>query len=311
MPRPLRVEYEGAVYHVMSRGDRREAIFRDDEDRRRFLETLGEGCGKTDWVVHALCLMPNHFHLVLETPGGNLVAGMRWLMGTYTMRFNRRHRLTGHLFGGRYKALVIDAESPGYFGTVCDYVHLNPARAGLVGREEPLRSYPWSSFPQYLMRPRQRWPWLRVDRLLADLRLPGDTGAARREVERHTEGRRGDAEEDPAWRKIRRGWFLGDRKLKRELMEEALAGLRPGHLGEIRSEGEETKADRLVDEGLEKLGWGRGELKRRLKGDPGKVKLAARLRSETTLTMASIAERLEMGSGSYVANLLRSVESGG
>src|SRR6266542_371890 len=108
MPRKLRIEYPGAIYHVMSRGDRREPIFRDDEDRKLFLATLGECCGKTDWQVHAWCLMPNHFHLVVETPKGNLVAGMKWFLGTYTSRFNRRHKLFGHLFSGRYKALIVD-----------------------------------------------------------------------------------------------------------------------------------------------------------------------------------------------------------
>jgi REP element-mobilizing transposase RayT len=113
----------------MNRGDRREEIFRDDQDRRRFLETLAEACGKTGWQVHAYCLMPNHFHLVVETPEANLVAGMKWFLGTYTSRFNRRHKLFGHLFSGRYKALVVDNTSPGYLKRVCDYVHLNPAPA--------------------------------------------------------------------------------------------------------------------------------------------------------------------------------------
>jgi len=120
VPRALRIEYEGAIYHVLNRGDRREPIFRDDADRKRFLETLGEACAQTDWQVHALCLMGNHFHLVVETPKGNLVAGMKWFLGTYTARFNRRHKLFGHLFSGRYKALVVDAAAPGYLRTVCE-----------------------------------------------------------------------------------------------------------------------------------------------------------------------------------------------
>ena len=90
----------------MNRGDRREALFEDDRDRQRFLETLGEACGKTGWQVQAYCLMDNHFHLVLQTPQANLVAGMKWLLGTYTSRFNRRHKEFGHLFSGRYKSLV-------------------------------------------------------------------------------------------------------------------------------------------------------------------------------------------------------------
>ncbi len=114
MPRKLRVEYPGAIYHVMNRGDRREPIFKDDEDRKRFLATLGECCGKTDWQVHAWCLMLNHFHLVVETPRANLVVGMKWFLGTYTARFNRRHKLFGHLFSGRYKALVVDGSGNGY-----------------------------------------------------------------------------------------------------------------------------------------------------------------------------------------------------
>ena len=101
MPRQLRVEYPGAIYHLMNPGDRRKAIFRDDEDRKLFLATLGECCGKTDWQVHAWCLMSNHFHLVVETRRADLVAGMKWCLGTYTARFNRRHKPVGHLFSGR------------------------------------------------------------------------------------------------------------------------------------------------------------------------------------------------------------------
>ena len=107
MPRKLRVEYPGAIYHVLSRGDRREDIFLDDVDRQDFLKTLAEACQKTGFQVHAYCLMRNHFHLVVETPGANLVAGMAWLLSTYTIRLNHRHKLSGHVFSGRYKALPL------------------------------------------------------------------------------------------------------------------------------------------------------------------------------------------------------------
>jgi len=131
MPRQLRVEFPGALYHVMSRGDRREAIFLDDVDRQDFLKTLAEACQKTGWQVHAYCLMNNHFHLVMETPDANLVEGMRWLLSAYTIRLNHRHKLFGHVFSGRYKALLVEGGN-GYLKTVCDYVHLNPVRAGLL-----------------------------------------------------------------------------------------------------------------------------------------------------------------------------------
>jgi REP element-mobilizing transposase RayT len=139
MPRMPRIEYAGAVYHIMNRGDHREPIFLDDIDRLMFLRTLGEACEKTGWQIHALVLMDNHFHTVTETPQPNLVVGMHWLLGTYTSRFNRRHELTGHLFGGRYKAIPIDTRSPGYLLTACEYVHLNPDRPGLVPPEQPLQ----------------------------------------------------------------------------------------------------------------------------------------------------------------------------
>jgi len=95
--------------------------------------------------------MSNHFHLVIETPRANLVAGMKWLLGSYTMRFNRRHRLSGHLFAGRYKSLLIDGSDPAYLRTVCDYVHLNPVRAGLIGKAKSLENYVWSSYRSYLL----------------------------------------------------------------------------------------------------------------------------------------------------------------
>src|SRR5205814_6566501 len=147
MPRKLRIQYPGAIYHVINRGDRREDIFKGDADRKLFLATLAQACAKTDWQIHAFCLMRNHFHLVVETPGANLVSGMKWLLGVYTKRFNIRHKLCGHLFAGRYKASIVDGSGTGYLRTVCDYVHLNPVRARLLKAEESLESFSWSSYP--------------------------------------------------------------------------------------------------------------------------------------------------------------------
>jgi len=139
------------MYHVMNRGDRRELIFIDDADRQRFVETLSEVCTKTSWQVHAYVLMPNHFHWVVETPQPNLVAEVRWLLGTYTSRFNRRHKLFGHLFSGRYKSLIVDGSGSGYLKSVGDYGDLNPVRAKLVVADAPLKSFAWSSWPAYLL----------------------------------------------------------------------------------------------------------------------------------------------------------------
>src|ERR1700720_2893526 len=175
MARKLRVQYEGAIYHVMNRGDHREAIFRSQKDRELFLKTLGEACAKTDWQLHAWCLMRNHFHLVVETPRANLVDGMKWFLGTYTSRFNRRHKLFGHLFSGRYKTLFVDGSGNGYLKTVCDYVHLNPARAGLLRPKQKLGEYRWGSLGEYCKAPRDRFRWLRVDRLLGEWGIRKDS----------------------------------------------------------------------------------------------------------------------------------------
>ena len=179
MPRQLRIDYPGAIHHVMSCGDRRENIYHDDVDRQEFLKTLAEACQKADWQVHAYCLMSNHFHLVLETPNANLVEGMHWLLSAYTIRLNRRHETPGHVFSGRYKALLVQGEGGGYLKTVCDYVHLNPVRAHLLRPGERLLSYPWSSLGWYLASSGYRPGWIRVDRLLGEHGIGKDSAEGR------------------------------------------------------------------------------------------------------------------------------------
>jgi REP element-mobilizing transposase RayT len=304
MARKLRVEYSGAIYHVLNRGDRRELIFRDDSDRRQFLDTLAQTCAKTGWQVHALCLMPNHFHLVIETPQANLVPGMRWFLGTYTSRFNRRHKLCGHLFSGRYKALIVDGSGDGYLLTVCEYVHLNPARARLLRPQEPLSAYGWSSYPEYLKPPRRRWGWLRVDRVLGELGIPRDDAIGRRELARRLEARRG--QEEPAqWRTVRRGWFLGAAEVKERLLAGMAGQLGRHHGGEEVRETAVQRAERLIGEELRQRGWTERDLAGRRKTDREKVAMARRLRRETVMTVEWIAQRLRMGSRHTVANCLK------
>ncbi len=308
MARPLRIEYEGALYHVLSRGDRREAIFFDEADRAEFLHALEQVCGKTGWQVHAYCLMTNHFHLVVETPQANLALGMKWFLGTFTQRFNRRHRLSGHLFQGRYKAQLIDERSPNYLRAACDYVHLNPVRAGLVGDEEKLESYPWSSYRGYRGHPQERPPWLRTDRLMGEHGFSDDTPRSRREFERRMASARtraGSEEEE----QVRGGWKLGAEDFA-DWLAEKLA--RPGRRGERAAERVETDtalAQRLVRDALAVVRWREADLALQAKGHPVKVELARQLRSQTPMSRRWIAERLHMGSVSYVSNLLASVDS--
>jgi putative transposase len=303
MARKLRVEYAGAIYHVMNRGDRREPIFKDEADYQRFVETLAAVCTKTGWQVHAYVLMPNHFHLVVETPQPNLVAGMKWFLGTYTSRFNRRHKLFGHLFSGRYKSLIVDGSASGYLKSVCDYVHLNPVRAKLVAKDQPLKGFAWSSWPAYLLAPAKRPAWLRVDRLLGEFGIPKDSPAGRQRLEKALEARRG-AEEGEECKPIRRGWCLGEETFRQELLAQISERMGAEHYGEERAEAEVAQAERIIAEELKRRGWKAADLRARPKGEAKKVALAARLRAETTMTVGWIAERLGMGTRGYLNHLL-------
>ena len=141
MVRPLRIEYPGAVYHVTARGDRREPIAKDDIDRAGFLAVVGQALERFDAHAWAYCLMGNHYHLLIRTREANLSRLMRHINGVYTQTFNRRHQLTGHLFQGRFKAILVDSNS--YLLEVCRYVDLNPVRANMVERPD---AYRWSSY---------------------------------------------------------------------------------------------------------------------------------------------------------------------
>ncbi|MCX7635078.1 MAG: transposase, partial [Syntrophales bacterium] len=143
MARPLRLEYEGALYHVTSRGNGRQAIFLDDADNLKFLELLGKTVDRFRWVCHAFCLMVNHYHLMIETPDANLSKGMHHLNTTFCLAHNKRHQRVGHLFQGRFKSIVVDREH--YLLELARYVVLNPVRAGMVTTPA---DWPWSSYRQ-------------------------------------------------------------------------------------------------------------------------------------------------------------------
>jgi putative transposase len=128
--RPLRIEFPGALYHVTSRGNAREAIVRDDADRQMWLAVLGEVLSRGHWLCHAYCLMDNHYHLLVETPEADLSYGMRQLNGVYTQRFNRQHGRVGHVFQGRFKAILVERDS--YLLELSRYIVLNPVRARMV-----------------------------------------------------------------------------------------------------------------------------------------------------------------------------------
>ncbi|OGP96037.1 MAG: addiction module toxin RelE [Deltaproteobacteria bacterium RBG_16_47_11] len=208
MARPLRIEYAGAVYHVTSRGNAGNPIFDDDKDRIMLLNILGKVNDRYHWLCHAYCLMVNHYHFVLETPDGNLSKGMRQLNGIYTMRFNKRHQRAGHVFQGRYRAILIQKES--HFLEVCRYVLLNPVRANMIKTPEGWR---WSSYRGTVRKERPH-PCLTVDWILGQFRT------RKREAERKFkefvyDGIGGE----PIWKEVKNQSLLGGPDFVDQLVE--------------------------------------------------------------------------------------------
>lgn len=286
----------------MARGDRGQPIFRDNLDRQRFLETLEESVQKTGWLIHSYVLMGNHYHLLVETPEANLVAGMKWLQGTYTQRYNGRHKIFGHLFQGRYKSVVVDGQDPNHLQFVSTYIHLNPARAGLIriGRDK-LKSYRWSSYPWYLS---SRCPgWISRVRVLSSLGLKEIDA---RGYEAYLEGRvlelgikAGRQEIERQWKALRRGWYLGTPsfldKLERWLDEAVKGRRRESHSGSARRAHDEAAAEGLLAAGMKTLGITEGDLNALAKAAAEKVALAWWLRARTTVPLHWVSERLQMG----------------
>lgn len=199
MSRPIRIEYAGALYHVTSRGDRRENIFEDGEDRVVFLDILSTVIDRYEWLCHGYCLMDNHYHLIIETRDANLSKGMRQLNGIYTQTFNRHHARVGHVFQGRYKAILVDKDN--YFLELNRYVELNPVRAGMV--KQPVQ-WQWSSYRARLGK--TGCPaWLTTDEVLSQFSRQRAT--ARKRYEEFVAQGIGQAS---LWRELSQQIYLGD-----------------------------------------------------------------------------------------------------
>lgn len=212
MTRPLRIEFPGALYHVTSRGNARADIYLDDLDREVFLDLYAEVAGRFAWRCHVYCMMTNHYHWVVTTPEANLSRGMRHLNGVYTQRFNRRHDRVGHLFQGRFKAILVERDT--YLKVLARYVVLNPVRAGLARRAQDWR---WSSFRATAgLGPGP--PWLEVDWLLAQ--FGSDRRRAQENYRRYLAPAR---RAEPVWDRLRDQIYLGSKdfaaRLKADVSE--------------------------------------------------------------------------------------------
>ena len=318
MARQPRFQYPGAVYHVMARGDGGKPLFIGKEDHESFVCLLERACLSHGWRVHAWVIIVNHFHLLLETPGANLSSGMKVLLGTFSQGWNRRHQRRGHVFQGRYKAVPVTGERASdaqYFKVVADYIHLNPARAGLAGGTRgKLADFPWSSLRHYAKGAPPAW--LELNRVLDAFRLSHDRRGRISYVnwlEKRAANDGGKVDE-PAMEALRRGWYLGEETFKDKLlglMDKAQATIRKkgSHAGEAVRAHNEKEAERIIVLMGAALGvpTDRADLMLLKKGDRNKVILAAIVRANTTVGNDWLAERLAMGHGAYVSSLVNRI----
>ena len=200
MARPWRIEFKGALYHVLSRGNEQRDIFWENKDRRSFLDCLGEMSARFEIDIFAYVLMGNHYHVLMRTNRANLSKAMQWLGATYTRRFNNRHLRSGHLFQGRFKNIIVQNDA--YLMQLSCYIHRNPLRAGMVQR---LADYTWSSYPAYAYG-KAHPKWLNLDLILSQFRNKDRRRLYREKVQRYSK------EEKRLWENFRHGLYLGTRE---------------------------------------------------------------------------------------------------
>jgi putative transposase len=332
MPRQLRIQYPGALYHITARGNRQENIVHDDMDREMLLTTLAEVCQKTGWEVLAWVIMDNHYHWLLRTPKPNLVAGMSWFQGTYTQRYNARHRMWGHLFGGRYKAIPVQPQESGgsdYLKAVMDYIHLNPVRGKILNnkRNLGLADYRWSSLIKgYGLLPEERPNWLKIEEGLRLFDLPDTTMGRCQFIERLEQKRKKERPKDcglpnkaickGGQNTLRRGWFWGAETFEKWLRNKVReAGSKPeGRALRMTAESkachDEEEAQLIIADGMKWLRLKELELKKTLGSEPRKVAIAHVVHQKTAMARKWTAARLQMKSAMNVSQQIKRLKTG-
>jgi REP element-mobilizing transposase RayT len=307
MARKLRLEFPGACYHVLNRGNYRAQVFGDEKTRAAFEECLFEACQKSNWLLHAFVIMSNHYHLAIETPDGNLVAGMQWLQATFANRFNRFRGERGHLFQGRYKSLLVE---PGEaLGQVCHYLHLNPVRANLMSVAQ-LRTYRASSY--WHLWQRRRPESFQPLTALAEAGGLTDIPAGREAYENYLtwQAAEGPAGKSKAYVSMSRGWALGTKDFRTALIQDYnLAESSRAWEDSGAREMREARWTATLNRGLKLLGKTREDVSKDRKSAPWKVALAASLKQLTQVNNRWLSDELCMGTpvavSSHVGRMAR------
>jgi len=308
MARKLRIQYPGAFYHVINRGNYRSDIFASEGAKDAFLTCLGEACKKTGWRVHAYVIMRNHYHLALETPAANLVDGMQWLQSTFATRFNRLRKEKGHVFQGRYHAILV--ESGAHLGAVAHYIHLNPVRARIVDASA-LANYNWSSL-QKLLQLGARPEWLTFADTLASVGELCDSQEGHAAYLDYLAWLSKDksAQKAFAFDRMCNGWAMGSKVFKEALIEEQWQALADMGINEVdAAEMKKMAWARALEACMAALDRDAYTVTRDAKSADWKVAIAAHLRAISTVKNPWLAEQLNMGDpdgvSRYVSELRR------
>jgi len=242
MGRAWRIEYEGGLYHVLSRGNERNDIFRDDRDRLKFLDVMGDMADQYHIDIFAYTLMNNHYHILLRTNDANLSKGMQWLALTYTRRFNNRYFRSGHLFQGRFKSLIV--ENDAYLLRLSCYIHRNPLRAGMITR---LAEYPWSSYKAYAYG-RKAPDWLLTEPILSQLDAKDKHKAYREKAQQYAD------EEMKLWEDFRHGMIIGTKAFVDKLRSKYMPKAIQKEIPQQRSLGRSMDPEKVFDQAAGILG---------------------------------------------------------
>ena len=305
MPRMKRVEFEGAYYHVMARGNQQSDIVWDEEDCERFVKTLAEVVEQTGWEVMAWALMSNHYHLVIRTPEANLVKGMTWFQNTITKRHIGKYKEAGHLFAGRYKAILVQEGT--YLRRLIHYVNLNPIRAGIHSLDlNEAMSYEWSSLWEYLYPPSQRNVFTHISKGYEVFGIR-DEKRGREKFWKQTCQAAGK-EKESYLEMVKHGWIMGSAEFIAKMSEKlklTKADIKNGYGGgQLKSQGE-ILARQIIKEGLEYYGLRQEDLENLKKNDWRKAELAIQIRAKTTMNADWIGKELYMGARGSITNAIK------
>jgi REP element-mobilizing transposase RayT len=302
MARPLRTEFPGAIYHVMSRGNARQVVFRDDRDYQRMVDGLAQTVDRFGWQLLSFVLMPNHLHLFLRTPRPNLSRGMQYLVSGYANWHAKRHRRPGHLFQGRFKSELIEDE--GYFWTVSRYVHLNPTRGKVPLAAHP-RDWPWSSYRGYAQR-RHRVRWIAYDVMYAAWR--GEVGGSDPEAayRRFVEAGLAEPPQNPL-RPAVHGWLVGSEEFVDRMRSQVQL---PRHQDEMPTSRRLAALDSktVITAAAEYYGVASDQFRMRRSRELSRDVAAWRCRHLATCTLRDLAPVFGVNHPDSVRNLVRRVD---